>query len=206
MKSLAKLIRNERFEMNWLRLLVQGVLILLTGITFAFTSVVKSDAVILSATLFSWLPVCGMIVLSLGLLEWLDALFSKDLRDFFQGIYDGILDTVIGTLLILSIFENPDRISSMITVYLLVRGLSRLILSFALKLRHAAPNLAASFASIILGLMVWAGWPTGESWFLAMCISAEIAFRGLEMIYFALLVKGQKDIPSGNKALASSSG
>ncbi len=191
MKLLEKLTRDERFEVNWQRLLIQGFLIMMTGITFVFASIVKSDAVIMSARFFSWLPACGMIILTLGLLECLDALFAKEMRDFIQRLHVGILDAVVGIFLVLGVSESPDRLSLMIAVYLLVRSLVRMILAYALGLPHAPLTILFGGSCIILGIMVWMGWPTTEGWFLALCLSIEIAFRGIAMILFAFWVKQQ---------------
>ena len=44
-------------------------------------SLVKPDIVILSAKGFSWLPISGMLIMSLGVLECLDAFLAKEQRD-----------------------------------------------------------------------------------------------------------------------------
>lgn len=193
MKLLAKLARNERFEINWQRLFVQGLLILLTGVTFSFASIVKSDAVIMSARFFSWLPVCGMIIMALGILECLDALFAREMRDFIQRLHVGILDAVVGVFLVLGVSETPDKLSLMIAVYLLVRSLVRMILAYALRLPQAPVTVLFGVTCIMLGLMVWLGWPTKEGWFFALCLSIEIAFRGIAMMLFAFWVKEQNE-------------
>ncbi len=191
MKITAKFSRSERFEMNWQRLLVQGGLILLTGLTFSFASALKSDAMVMSARFFSWLPVCGMIVLTLGLLECLDAVFAKELRDFFQNLHVGVLDTVVGSLIILGISETPERLSLLIAAYLLVRSIVRIILINALRMPRKFVTTLSSLISIAMGLMIWMQWPTIEGWFLALCLSIEIAFRGWAMIMFAFWLKDQ---------------
>ena len=162
MKLLAKFTRTEQFEHNWQRLLVQGFLVLLTGFTFAFASVLKSEAVVLSAKLFSWLPVCGMIVLALGVLECLDALFAREMRDFLQRLHVGIMDVVVGAFIVLGISESVEKLSLMIAVYLLVRSLIRMILAYTLRLPHAVVTVVCGVTCITLGLMVWLGWPTME--------------------------------------------
>ena len=192
MKLLAKLARTERFEMIWQRLLLQGLFIFLMGFIFAIASVLKSDAVVMSARFFSWVPVCGLIILALGLLECLDALFSKELRDLIQRLHVGVLDTVVGVFLFLGVSETPDRLCLMIAVYLLVRSIVRLALAYTLRLPYFTLTALSGFTCIALGLMVWSGWPTAQGWFLALSLSVEIAFRGVAVMFFALWVKRQK--------------
>jgi hypothetical protein len=66
MNLLDKFSQWHQFEINWQRQLLQGAVILLTGFTFALASVLQSEAVIMSATYYSWLPVCGIIILTLA--------------------------------------------------------------------------------------------------------------------------------------------
>lgn len=189
MNLLDKLSQAHQFDLSWQRQCVQGTIISLTGFTFALASVLQSDAVVMSATYYSWLPVCGIIILALGLLEYLDAFFAKEQRDFFQNLHVGTLDTVIGSLIILSIPETLTRLSLMIAAFLIVRGMVRISLVFALRLPQTLFTSFTGLVSIATGLMLWLEWPTAEGWFLSLCLSVEIAFRGWAMTMFGLWLK-----------------
>lgn len=192
MNQFDKSSRFDQFEMNWQRQFVQGAVFLLTGGTFALASILQSEAVVMSASYYSWLPVCGIIIFSLGLLEYLDALLAKDQRDFFQNLQVGVLDSVIGSLIILSIPESLTRLSLMIAAFLIVRGIVRITLVYALSLPQTLLTSVSGLISIVAGLMLWLEWPTTEGWFLSLCLSIEIAFRGWAMIMFGLWLKKQK--------------
>ncbi|NOQ36326.1 MAG: hypothetical protein GQ569_10585 [Methylococcaceae bacterium] len=183
----------ERFEMNWQRLFVQGAIILLTGGVLALASLVQPDAVVMSARFFSWLPLCGMVILSLGLLECLDAFFAKEQREFFQNLQVGVLDAVIGALIIFSVTETPIRISMMIAAFLIVRGIVRITLVYALHLPQTLITLVLGVISIIMGFMLWQQWPVAAGWFIAFCLSIEISFRGWAMMMFSLWVRNHQD-------------
>lgn len=189
MKLLDKLSQAHQFDLNWQRQCTQGAIISLTGLTFSLASMLQSDAVIMSATYYSWLPVCGIIILALGLLEYLDAFFAKEQRDFFQNLHVGTLDTVTGSLIILSIPETLSRLSLMIAAFLMVRGMVRIILVYALRLPQMLFTSFTGFVSIVTGIMLWLEWPTAEGWFLSLCLSVEIAFRGWAMAMFGLWLK-----------------
>lgn len=192
MNLLEKLFSYERFEMDWRRLLVQGALIVLTGVILALASTFNPDAIVMTARHLSWLPVSGMVILSLGLLECLDAVLSKETRDFLQNLQVGVLDAVIGGLIILSVTEEPSRFSMMIAAFLMVRGIVRIALAHALRLPHAIATTFGSLLSIIMGFLIWMEWPTGEGWFISLCLNTEIAIRGWAMMTFALWVRTQK--------------
>ena len=192
--NILKNFHYQRTEINWWRLALEGLLILLTGLTFAFASAIKSDAVVMNARLFSWLPICGIVLSSLGILSCIDAVFSKDTSDFVQKLHTGILDTTVGLLIILGISQTPERLCSLIAGFLLIRGTTRLAMAYTLGYRQIFLTLLSGVVPILLGSMVFLGWPNSEGWFLSLCISLEIATRGFAMMVFGLWVRGQQDI------------
>lgn len=187
-------IHYKRYEINWLRLSVQGLLLLLTGITFAFASAIKSDAVVMNARLFSWLPACGIILSSLGVLGCLDAIFAKEPAVYVQKMHNGILDTVVGVLIIMGIPVPPERLCSLIAGFLLIRGMTRLAMAYALGYRQIYLTLLSGLVPILLGSLVYLGWPTSEAWFLSLSLSLEIGTRGFAMMVFGLWVRGRQDV------------
>lgn len=194
MNLLSKFFSYERehFEMDWRRLLVQGMLVVLTGVTLALASAFNPDTMVLTARYLSWLPVSGMVILSLGLLECLDAALAKETRDFLQNLQVGVLDTVIGCLIIFSMSELPARLSMMIAAFLIVRGIVRITLVYTLRLPHTLTTSLGGLVSIIMGYLIWIEWPTGDGWFISLCLNTEIAIRGWAMMTFALWVRMQK--------------
>lgn len=193
MKLLKVFSNFEHFEMNWQRQLMQGVIILFLGLILALASLFQPEAVLLSARFFSWLPACGIIIFLLGLLECIDAFFSKKQRDFFQNLQVGVLDLVVGSLTVLSISEEPARLSMMIAAFLIVRGTVRITLVYALHLPHKLFTLICGCVSITLGLMLWQQWPIAAGWFISFCLSIEISFRGWAMMMFAFWIKKQQN-------------
>jgi uncharacterized membrane protein HdeD (DUF308 family) len=193
MNPFKKFFRSERFEMDWRRLMAQGIVIMLIGIGLVLVSTVRSDVIILSAKELSWLPASGMVILALGLVECLDAFLANETRDFLQNLQVGVLDAVIGGLIIFSVAEEPARFSFMIASYLIARGIVRITLIYAMQLPRAALSSIGGFLSIIMGFMIWLGWPSTAGWFLSLCLNIEIAVRGWAIIIFALWVKKQKE-------------
>ena len=189
-----KSFHYRRYELNWLRLTIQGLLILLAGMTFSFASAIKSQAIVMNAHSFSWLPVCGIILASLGILGCLDAVFAKNQTTFVQKLHTGILDAVSGILIILGISGTPERLCSLIGGFLLIRGLTRLAMAYSLGYRHILLTLLSGLTPILLGILVYLGWPNSEGWFLALCLSLEITVRGFAMMAFGLWVREHKEI------------
>ncbi len=194
MKLLEKMWHFEGFNMDWRRLIIQGVFTLLIGLFMAVISVLNPDVMILNIRDFSLLPLSGIFIFMLGLLECLDAFLAKHQRDVLQNLQVGVLDVVIGALTILSVSGTVARLSMMIAAFLIVRGIVRISLAFALNLPNKLSTSLGGLISVVLGVMVFQEWPTAAAWFISMALNIEIAFRGWAGISFALWVKKQKMI------------
>ncbi len=150
MNFLKKMSRFEGFEHDWRRLMAQGLIIFLVGILLALASTVNSDAIILSAREFSWLPVSGLFIFLLGLMEFVQSFLAKHQRDSVQNLQVGVLDAVIGAMIVLSISGDFSRLSLMISAFLIVRGIVRIVFVFTLKLPHKVSTSMGGGLSIIL--------------------------------------------------------
>ncbi|MCK5897951.1 MAG: hypothetical protein KAG06_02635 [Methylococcales bacterium] len=192
MKPFTDFLIFEHFNMNWQRLLTQGVIILVLGLLLALASMSKPGAIIMSARFFSWLPLGGIFILSLGIVECIDAFLAKEQRDFFQNLQVGALDFIIGLLILLSVAESLSRISMMIAAFLMVRGMVRIALVSTLDLPQKTLTQIFGGVSIIMGIMLWQQWPLATGSFVSFCLSIEIAFRGWAMVTFALWVEKQQ--------------
>lgn len=183
-----------QFGMDWRRLFVMGVVMILVGASLVCASLFNSNVMLMFAGHLSWLPLSGLIFLGLGLSECLEAFVTKDSREFHQNIQVGVLDSVVGAIMFLSVADELSRYSMMLAAFLIVRGLVRIILVNKLKMPHALSTTLLGLVSIAMGIMIWQQWPFTEGWFVALCVNVEICFRGWSMMMFALLVRKQKSI------------
>lgn len=183
----------EHSGTNWLRLLIRGSLMLLIGVGLVAGTVFQHDVIIMQVRDFSWLPVCGFVVLAVGLLECFDAAIAKELADFFLNLQNGVMDVIVASLIIFSIGGDPARLSLLIAAFLIIKGIFRIILAYVTRIPNIVSTAIGSSISIILGLLIWLGWPSSAGWFLALCLSAEIGARGWAIMMFAFWIKAQKE-------------
>jgi uncharacterized membrane protein HdeD (DUF308 family) len=127
------------------------------------------------------------------LLECFDALIAKELKDFFLNLQNGILDVVVASLLMLSSGDDPQRLSLLIAAFLIIKGAFRIMLSYAINSANITATRIGSGVSILLGLLIWMQWPSSAGWFLAFCLSVEIALRGWAVITLALWLQTQQE-------------
>lgn len=182
----------QQTGISWWRYLIRGVVMLVIGAILILLTLLKPDVMIFHARDSSWLPLCGFIVLAIGILECFDALIAKESKDFYLNLQNGLLDVVVAGLLVLSSGDDPVRLSLLISAFLIIKGSYRIVLSYALSNINVTLARVGAGISILLGLMIWMEWPTAKGWFLAFCLSTEIVFRGWAIILFALWLKSQQ--------------
>ena len=107
-------------------------------------------------------------------------------------------------MILTSVGEKTLTFSLLITAYLIIQGLFRVIVTFAIKVPNPNSARIGGGITILLGLMVWMNWPFSDLWFLSFALSAEIANLGWALMFYANAVNKQrminkpKNISSGN--------
>ncbi|MGZ8219074.1 HdeD family acid-resistance protein [Methylomagnum sp.] len=183
--------RFEHFGMSWKRVMLRGAGTCLIGFALALAALFNPNAMLLHASEFSWLPAGGLVLGLVGLLECLDAAIAREPRDFFLHLQNGILDVVVGALIILSLGGDPARLSLLLAGFLIVKGIFRLVLAQAMNLRQKTTALVGGGISVLLGLLIWAEWPSVAAWFLAFCLGAEIGLRGWSLMQLGHWLKAR---------------
>ena len=166
----------------------RGVFMILFGGVIVVMSIIAPNVVILSEK-FSWLPIIGMILVAVGGLRCLDAYLSNSTQGFLLNMQGGVLDVIVGSIVLFSVNGQPSDLIHLIAAYLLTQGVLRNVLLFAITISNPQSNRVTGLISIILGLLVWSGWPTSAPWFLSISISVDIAFRGWALIMLASSMK-----------------
>jgi len=188
----AKFAQFERFGTDWRRLLARGLVMLFVGAVLAVAALFNPDAVLMYARGFSWLPAAALMLLAVGLLEGFDAIIAKEQRDFFMHLQNGVLDVVVGGVIVLGINFDPARVSLLIAAFLMIKGILRTIVAQATQLPHKTSTMVGAGMSFLLGLLILGQLQSPAGWFLAACLSAEIAFRGWALMMFAFWLRTQK--------------
>ena len=166
---------------------IQGKAMIFIGGGLAILSIVSPNVYMLGQNA-SWVPVIGIIVLLVGIMRCLDGLASETAQGKLYNMQGGILDVVVGFLVVFSTNDEVNYLNLLIVGYLLTQGLYRNILLSVAKIRNPLPNRVTGLISIILGIMIWIDWPA-SLWFLAFSLSVDISFRGWALTVLASSLK-----------------
>lgn len=167
---------------------IRGVSMIFFGGGVATMSIIAPNVQMFGEK-FSWIPVIGMILLVVGFLRIIDAHLSDSVQGFMLNMQGGILDGIVGFLVLFSISGQPRDLVLLIAGYMLTQGLLRNMLLSVVSIRNPKSNRITGIISIMLGILIWQGWPTTEPWFLAFSLSTDIGFRGWALIMLSSSIK-----------------
>ena len=166
---------------------IRGSAMIAIGGVIAMLSIVAPNVYIMGKDL-SWIPVIGIIVLLNGVLRCIDGLASETAQGFLFNMQGGVLDIVVGFLVVFSPSTEVNYLNLLIVGYMLTQGIYRNILLSVAEISNPLPNRITGGISIMLGIMIWVDWPA-SIWFIAFSMSVDISFRGWALFVMASSIK-----------------
>ncbi len=165
----------------------RGKAMLIIGGGIALLSIVAPNVYMLGGDV-SWIPVIGITLLLVGVFRCIDGLASVTPQALMYNIQGGVLDVVVGFLVVFSPNTEVNYLNLLIVGYLFTQGIYRNILLSVAEISNPQSSRITGVISIILGLMIWIDWPA-SMWFIAFSMSVDISFRGWAMIIMASSLK-----------------
>ncbi len=165
---------------NWGWDLVLGILLIVLGTVAIGHPYLMTIAAVL---VFGWL------LLISGVAQCVVAFQMRAWGGFFLHLLEGILEAVVGVLLIALPGKGALIMTLLLAAYLLVGGLFRLFAAIALRFPGSGWVALGGVISAVLGVMLAAEWPSSAVWFIGMCVGIDLIFHGSAWIAFALAVR-----------------
>ena len=156
------------------------------GLCFSVATLFRSNVNIMNSPEAGWLPLIAITILTIGLLECIDAYRARKKSDFFLSVQLAVLDTVTGFVLLFELSETVETLPILVAVYLMCKGFFRVVAALSVKFPHAKQTMLGGLISVLFGMMVWKGWPISEFWLLPFCLSFDMATRGYALTRFAI--------------------
>jgi uncharacterized membrane protein HdeD (DUF308 family) len=162
------------------------LLILIGGLAIGAPYVATSKTVV----------VIGVLLLIAGITELIHAVMVRKLRGFAIHLLAAVLYLIVGVFLL----EDPDRAAGVLTLLLaasfFVGGLLRII--FALVEHFSAWQwvLLSGAVDLILGVLIWRGWPESSLWVIGLFVGIELLFHGWSWVILGLTVRTVSAAPS----------
>ena len=175
--SIAGPLASLRSRWGWL--LAMGIAMILLGI------VALADT--LAVTLVSVLLI-GCLLIASGIFHVVHMFRHAEVRSFWN-ILGTICDFVAGFYMVVNPALGALTLTLVLSAFLLVSGVTRLIGVFHVDLPHKFWPIVDSILSIILGVLLWVHWPWTGLWFIGFAIAIALIFRGWAWVMVALALR-----------------
>lgn len=179
------LVASHEIRSRWGRYLLLGIALLGLG-TLALTHTVAAS--ILSITFLGW------IVIFSGIAQAILAFRGRDWSGFYLNLLGGILEMVVGTLIVGAPANSALGVTLLLAVYLLVGSLFRIVCALLLGLPAAEWTILGGLITFLMGLGLWRQWPLSGSVFLGVCVGVAMILHGVSWVAFALRLRRLPDL------------
>jgi uncharacterized membrane protein HdeD (DUF308 family) len=158
-------------------------------ITGAVLSLIVGFLALSSPILFSFLIVrlLGVFALVSGVISLLIAIFGKDVAPRWLNAVFALVRIVAGLALLYCIPSGLRVLTLVFAVFLMVDGAFGILGAFKIRAQKGwIVLLFNGVITLVLGLMVYAHWPTGSVWILGFFFGISLLCHGFALLRLGL--------------------
>lgn len=166
---------------NWLWLLVLGILSAILGVvglgmTFFLT---------LASVLYF-----GVLMMIAGVVQIVHAVKCSGWKSVISHVLIGLLYVVAGLMVVARPLLASVVLTWTLACILIAVGVLRLVMAIQHRaLQGWAWTFVAGVATVLLGLMILARWPTDALWVIGLFLAVELIINGVTAIFVALTAR-----------------
>ncbi len=164
----------------WGWLLAWGILLVAAGVI----GLGYQFAVSVVTTVF----VAGLLVVY-GVLEVIHAFRHQRWSGFFLFLLGGLLSIVAGVVLWTRPLAGMSVLTLVVASYFLVLGAFRVVGSVSSRHPGWGWGVFNGAISVLLGLLIWNGWPASSLWVIGMFVSIDMIFQGWNYVMLAMIAR-----------------
>ena len=134
----------------------------------------------------------GYLLMASGLLQIFGAFWSRGWGVFLLYLLAGILNLIVGWLLVSRPEVGAIGITLIMAVFFIVGGLYRAISAIGMRFPNWGWALFGGLVTLGLGILLWSGWPATGLWFIGLYVGIDLIFHGWSWVMFALMARKLK--------------
>jgi uncharacterized membrane protein HdeD (DUF308 family) len=140
--------------------------------------------------------VIGALLVIAGVTEVIHAVMVRNLRGFAMHLLAAVLYLIVGIF----VLEDSERAAGVLTLLLaasfLVGGLLRIVFALVEQFPAWPWVLLNGLADLVLGVLIWAGWPGSSDWVIGLFVGIELFFHGWSWVVLGLMTRRVSAAPS----------
>ena len=164
---------------NWGWLLVLGIILVGLGIIALLDSVLVTSV---SMLFFGW------ILIIAGIVEAVQSFRHRRSGHLFLHVLNAALSIIVGIMLLLNPLMGALVLTLLLAIYFTVAGIFRIVAAFSMRTPGWGWVLFNGIVTLILGILVWAHWPSTGLWVIGLFIGIDLIVVGWSQIMTAIAV------------------
>lgn len=172
----------HELERSWGWILAAGIAMVLAGMIAIGAPLLASALTVLFL---------GWVLLLTGVVEVAHSFGIRRWGGFVLSLLLGILDIVVGGLMLTQVGLALEVVTLLLAVMLTVGGLFRMVASVAARVPNWGWSFVAGLASFIVGLMIWRMGPTAATWVIGLYVGIALVFRGWAYVVMATVLRSR---------------
>ena len=153
--------------------------------------------------------ICGILAISLPLASSIGIVILLAWLILFAGIWHlifafqchgigavlwqlllALLYGIVGIYMLMNPLLGVISLTLVLAVFLLFEGILELALYFRIRrIRHAGWVLFDGIVTLILGIFIWAQWPSSSVWVIGTLVGISLIFSGISRFMLSLAVR-----------------
>ena len=171
---------REHLGRNWFWLLLLGILLIVVGLV----AIGHACLATLASVIF-----LGILFVIGGAVEIVNAFWARHWRGFWMHLLAGILYVVLGFFMVQQPAETAVAFTLVIAVMFFVGGIFRIVLALVEHFEGWGWVLLNGVITLILGIMIWRGWPAASFWVIGLFVGIDLIFDGWSWVMTAVAVR-----------------
>lgn len=138
---------------------------------------------IFSVVMLGWLLIVG------GVFAIVHAWTQRQWGGFVIDLLTGLLYAVVGFMMIANPGEAAVTLTLVISMFLIVGGVFRIVESLVGNLPHKGWVLFHGVVTFALGILIWRQWPLSGLWVIGLFVGIEMLLYGWSLVMLAIAAR-----------------
>jgi len=158
-----------------------GILMFICGILAISLPLASSIGIVM---LLAWL------ILFAGISHLIFAFHSHSIGGFLWQVLLAVVYGIAGIYMLMNPLLGVLSLTLVLAVFLLFEGILEIALYFGIRrVRHAGWVLFDGIVTLILGILIWAQWPSSSIWVIGTLVGISLIFSGISRFMLSLAVR-----------------
>lgn len=171
---------RDAIDRGWGWAVAMGTLMIVLGALAIVFPVLTSVGVAL---------ILGMVLTASGALQLIYAFGVRGWRGFLWHLLIAVTYATVGILLLVYPLGGLITLTFLLTLYLLISGIFKVVISLSSRsVSGWGWLLASGILSMILSAVIWLSWPISALWFVGLVVGIDLIMAGFSLAAVAISV------------------